>query len=364
MNTYIHTKSYAMISNQDALFYGMVFCIGVFTFFLTPHLYTEPQCIKTLIISSILILFAIISYRVRLKKQLFFLGLCIICLGELVTYNVMLHQRSDLFKNPMPKRFLVAQKLHYQNTREAPYEDRYFQVKELGALYAITSMYLQKDFCPSPRQDVVDKNLYQLLTLRNNRKNMARAYRKNIGLVDYEVCRHAIGGAEYDKILRQVLGFETPKIRFVQQAYETMSIEDAISKIATSDDIYHAPIILTNSATSLTFEKKNNPFSQNDILVKYFSDNQMILRVKNQARHALWLVYADAFNPYWQAFVDKKLTPIYSANLAFKAIKIDPGSHEVHFKYNRPHLLLIIFALIMISIGVLSMAFLFYFASV
>ena len=46
-----------------------------------------------------------------------------------------------------------------------------------------------------------------------------------------------------------------------------------------------------------------------------------------------WLVYLDNFDPGWRAVVDGVPAPLYAANLAFKAVKLPPGRHEVRFDY-------------------------------
>lgn len=46
-----------------------------------------------------------------------------------------------------------------------------------------------------------------------------------------------------------------------------------------------------------------------------------------------WLILADAWYPGWQADIDGVPTPIYPANLAFRAVWLPPGQHSVTFNY-------------------------------
>lgn len=52
-----------------------------------------------------------------------------------------------------------------------------------------------------------------------------------------------------------------------------------------------------------------------------------------------WLVVADTDYPGWVATVDGVETPIYRANLNFRAIQVDAGPHEVRFDYQPSWLL-------------------------
>lgn len=46
-----------------------------------------------------------------------------------------------------------------------------------------------------------------------------------------------------------------------------------------------------------------------------------------------YLVLADAFAPGWSAEIDGAATPIYAANLAFRAVAVPEGKHTVRFRY-------------------------------
>jgi uncharacterized membrane protein YfhO len=46
-----------------------------------------------------------------------------------------------------------------------------------------------------------------------------------------------------------------------------------------------------------------------------------------------WLVLADTDYPGWAAMVDGEPTPIYRANLMFRAVQVSAGEHTVQFDY-------------------------------
>ncbi|MFN8451123.1 MAG: YfhO family protein [Anaerolineae bacterium] len=69
------------------------------------------------------------------------------------------------------------------------------------------------------------------------------------------------------------------------------------------------------------------------------SDAGNVVTIQVDAARGSWLVLADTDYPGWTASVDGVETPIYRANLAFRALQVDAGQHVVQFEY-RPDWLL------------------------
>lgn len=65
----------------------------------------------------------------------------------------------------------------------------------------------------------------------------------------------------------------------------------------------------------------------------------------------MWLIYADAFNKNWTVSVDSKTEPIFRANIAFKAIKIEPGKHDVSFVFIHSITGFVVFGIMMILLA-------------
>ena len=74
-----------------------------------------------------------------------------------------------------------------------------------------------------------------------------------------------------------------------------------------------------------------------DVISLTDSGNNVMIKV--DAKRDSWLVLADTDYPGWHASVDGVETPIYRANLNFRAIQVDAGLHDVRFDY-RPDWLL------------------------
>jgi hypothetical protein len=51
------------------------------------------------------------------------------------------------------------------------------------------------------------------------------------------------------------------------------------------------------------------------------------------APEAEYLVTTDAYYPGWRAYVDGTPTPVYRADIAFRAIEVPPGDHRVVYRY-------------------------------
>jgi hypothetical protein len=71
--------------------------------------------------------------------------------------------------------------------------------------------------------------------------------------------------------------------------------------------------------------------SDERVTVVAYEAERIALRVE-VSRPAM-LVLADSFYPGWQAAVDGVPTPIWRANLMFRAVALEPGNHEVLFTY-------------------------------
>jgi len=45
------------------------------------------------------------------------------------------------------------------------------------------------------------------------------------------------------------------------------------------------------------------------------------------------VVLSDTDYPGWRAYVDDRAVPIYRVNMAFRAVQVDDGAHQVVFAY-------------------------------
>jgi hypothetical protein len=67
-----------------------------------------------------------------------------------------------------------------------------------------------------------------------------------------------------------------------------------------------------------------------------FTLSELVAKVDVAAPQGAWLVYADAYHPSWHASVNGEETQIHPANLAFKALRLPPGTSEVRLWFDHP----------------------------
>jgi uncharacterized membrane protein YfhO len=74
------------------------------------------------------------------------------------------------------------------------------------------------------------------------------------------------------------------------------------------------------------------PSSSAAIIFETFSPNEIRLRVDSPAD--AYLVLSEVWYPGWRATVDGEPVPVLRANHAFRAVRLQPGEHEVHLKFD------------------------------
>ncbi len=88
-----------------------------------------------------------------------------------------------------------------------------------------------------------------------------------------------------------------------------------------------------------------------------FDANLLVTEVMVADPQGAWLVYSDAFNPYWNARLDGVAAELFEADLGFKAIYVPPGRHRVTFYYDDPtarwlyRILMLFPALFLLALG-------------
>lgn len=105
----------------------------------------------------------------------------------------------------------------------------------------------------------------------------------------------------------------------------------------------------------LTNNVLHKPSFAHEYKIVSFSPNRLKLEL-NLARdqHQQWLLFSDVWHPYWQAWVNGKPTKIYRANLAYKAVQLDPGNNIVEFRISAPKITASYYGLMVYSIAAIA----------
>jgi hypothetical protein len=88
----------------------------------------------------------------------------------------------------------------------------------------------------------------------------------------------------------------------------------------------NAPVLLENNLSAN--KRLHLPYN-----VKRFDSNHLEVTTNINDVESAWLLYSDVWHPFWRATVNGKETPVYKANLAYKAIKLEKGFNAVHFYF-------------------------------
>lgn len=119
-----------------------------------------------------------------------------------------------------------------------------------------------------------------------------------------------------------------PRAFLAGQAIWASDDEDALNKLLAADLDPSKQVVLSGSDR---LENWGSGSITGKAIITCYQPERVEIEV--QANEKGWLVLADAFYPGWEAFVDDVATPIYRADLLFRAVPIDSGSRKVVFTF-------------------------------
>lgn len=132
-----------------------------------------------------------------------------------------------------------------------------------------------------------------------------------------------------------IIGCRAPKLRFAQQPTvvgDRPAARDAYLAAAALPPPLRDVIRLDAGVEP---PPATAPRDEGAIAVTHFTPNELVATVEAPGPDGGWLLYADAMYPGWHATVDGARVPIAEANLAFKAVWVPAGAHEVRFWFRR-----------------------------
>ena len=143
-----------------------------------------------------------------------------------------------------------------------------------------------------------------------------------------------------DRVLARALGCESQKLYLTHTPMffdpeETRDV-DADGYIGRTKYLYQRPLIPAdcNGERFCGPDELTEPqITTEGIEVSHFSANRLVANVEVPNKEKSYLVYLDSIHPGWRAMVDGKPADILPANMAFKAVELTPGLHEVVFEF-------------------------------
>jgi hypothetical protein len=117
----------------------------------------------------------------------------------------------------------------------------------------------------------------------------------------------------------------------VPQATWAPSDEAALSEMRVPGFDPAAQVVLSGGGEPLFPTAYRSP---GHVAVRTYEPERVVLHI--EATDPAWLVLTDAFYPGWRATIDGRPTSIVRANLLFRALPIDPGTHQVVFSFRPP----------------------------
>ncbi len=325
--------------------------LAIISIMSVPWDFTNSYSLANLSIALMVLGWAIFSiiYKINNRSicksnKAFCIGLIIIGILEILQYNNILQARQGV-NDKVTFDKLLATKSIYQPKRIHPQKDVYFS--DTGAYYGISGDYLQKDFIPSLRQDLISADVQRLLEIREN-KIMPIFFGKKVNEFDNKIL--TTGDPKFDDDLRSFLGNETSKIKLTNDVNYAESEEDTLATLPNAS-LDRNPIITAHREDTAFQKIKKNIIPLYTVTNTYFSSNKHEFLINNFNDTPLWLIYTDAINKHWHAYIDGINNKIFPANLAFKAIQIPPGSHKLSFVFHKSILLYKIFFIFQILLG-------------
>lgn len=327
---------------------GIPLLIAALAIYITPWDNNSVFAMLTLRASISIILIVCVCSLFKVSNRSIAIILVLIGIAEIYQYNKLLYSHSQLtLKNIKSTELTHVRDSKYSSQRIGPYKSEYFTGQR--ALYAITGDYLQTDYGPSMRQDIVSKSMQTLFQARSKGVTVEDVPYPIFDYDFYQV-QNTFGYPKYDLILQKTLGFNTPKIRLTNNVSIAKSDKEAL-ELTRNTNIFAKPVITITSGKHFLKNFKKPIVPLYTVTNTYFSSNKHKFLVNNFNDIPLWLIYADANNPNWHAYIDSSPTEIYPANLGLKAVQVPPGSHEVYFEFSKANTIHKMFFIMQIIVG-------------
>lgn len=288
--------------------------------------------------AAFLIFLVLLRYRFKVLNTIHFLIACF--LFQMLSYQFLVigtMSRISQRVSPVDMDVVSVYDYEYQNARtDFPNSKRaldgsaFINVTKIN--YAFVYNFLLWDPCdPVRRVDFINENVFDYFKL------------KRADFVDIDSRNNTFGKRlllPRDWNFLSSIGCESNKLKLSKNVVFSDSLEESRTILRNFKEV-DTKIVLNGVDEAYRSKWKPDSLLNNSedeiINVMDFSANRLSLEVEIPEGSGAWLYYADAFHPGWEAYVNGKSRPVVQANIAFKAVFLDPGksSIELFFK-NEP----------------------------
>ncbi|MBI4859344.1 MAG: hypothetical protein HY815_03670 [Candidatus Riflebacteria bacterium] len=142
----------------------------------------------------------------------------------------------------------------------------------------------------------------------------------------------------------KLVGVSEDKIQFFADAFRVRTpgeVAPLLHHPRFGGDVLFVNAALGSDAPAREWKYQIAPQANERLAAKYevlrFDANSLRLAVDVPGSASRpWLLYCDAFDKGWTARVNDRPVPVHRANLAYKAVRLDPGKSTVEFRYSSP----------------------------
>jgi hypothetical protein len=132
--------------------------------------------------------------------------------------------------------------------------------------------------------------------------------------------------------LSGVVGCSGPKLRLVTDVARAKDADEA-ARLLQEGVLAERAAVIEFAEDEPRLAPPRLDTASNEVRVTRFDSNTLEAVADVAVRDGAWLVYADAFHPGWRASVDGRPARVVPANLAFKAVRLPPGTSRVRFEF-------------------------------
>jgi len=118
---------------------------------------------------------------------------------------------------------------------------------------------------------------------------------------------------------------------FLVHNYQVFKEKQQILSFLKSSDMKFDQMVVLEERAGFEPSKGNTNVKNQDVKFEKYT-SQAVEVLVTTSRHELF-VLSDNYFPGWKAFVDNIPHKIYKANYAFRAVEVEPGTHQIRFIY-------------------------------